>query len=469
MSIKEANTTIAYLYSPKNNINFIEELNNIIYSNTTFTTSNVNNIKSNLKKIYNSKLRYEYKKKNSFRNKQKLLQNKVKDFSDDNTHALKNNLNYKDLEKQIDNINNKNRNRSLSISINKNNQIKLNNKYKNKFQDDLVSRIKNNFNLNPLSNGNINKYYTSKHIYNNKINYSSSISTKSSKELKHDNNYNDFDRKYSYSIKQNSSYISNLLNEEENSMNINKYKNNKKSINKLYLFTARGKIINKSQDSKNFNLTARLLKTMKKSIESKPKSIIKNQKNKKINIYNYYYKSGFINYINNITINKKLNSTFTINSNLLYNNLSSPNISKNKKIKNIQKLNNILKAACKYINLKKEERKTDKFIKDLKTKKDISFSSRFSFDKENQDVNDAFYTSPKSIRSENMNNIILFNKENYGKKRNYMMEKNSFKTNKNLWKTKNLKSFYNSKYFKKDNQKSYIVKSNIIMPVNETS
>ena len=68
-----------------------------------------------------------------------------------------------------------------------------------------------------------------------------------------------------------------------------------------------------------------------------------------------------------------------------------------------------------------------------------------------------------------MNNIILFNKENYGKKRNYMMEKNSFKTNKNLWKTKNLKSFYNSKYFKKDNQKSYIVKSNIIMPVNETS
>ena len=211
-------------------------------------------------------------------------------------------------------------------------------------------------------------------------------------------------------------------------------------------------------------MTTKLIKTMKKNIEHKSNSFSKIRKNKLFNIQSSYYKSDFIRYVDNSINNNyiKLNNHLKFNLKYILNNFGTP---KEKYIKQKHIQNTILTSASNYINSMKEERKTNKFIKELNTKSNNFFPSKFSYNKENYDDNDGFYTSPKSIRIDNREKIILFNKTNY-EKYNNIKKKNTIKTHRNTWKKKNMKSLHEKKNNLKDYQMSYVFKGNTIMPAN---
>lgn len=456
MSIREANSTITNAHSKNFLIN--DGIDSIIKSNKTFNKSN--------KKIYYSKMAYEKKNKknNSFKNNKRKYSSKVRQLTEDNTYNLKKNVNYKELKQEIELINKKNnKNRTLSFSINKHNYNSLNNNF-NTVEQSFASKIKNNFELNQISLHNINKFYSNKNINsNNKIIFSQSYTPKQKNQIKYNNIYNN-NRQFSYSIKQNSSFINILLDEEneEDFMNINKFKRNKLLLNKLYSYASRKKY--KNSYNKDYNITTKIIKGMKKSIEYKSKSCLKIHKNKILNKQNNYFKSDFIKYIDNSTNNYyiTLNNHLKNNSNSISNYIGSPKESNMRKKLNT---NTILNSASNFIDSMKEERKTNKFIKELNSKNNKFCNSRFSYNKENYDDNEGFYNSPKSIRMNNRDNIVLFHKTNY-EKNNNIKKKNFIKAHRNTWKKKNLKSLYENKNPLKDYQKSYVFKNNIIMPAN---
>ena len=459
MSIKEANSTITNAYSEYFFIN--EGMDSIINPYKIFKKFNKSN-----KNINHSKTVYEKKNKkiNSFKNNKKIYSNKARQLTEDNTNNLKKNINYKELKQQIDLINKENRSRTLSFSINKHNYNHINNNF-NTVKQSFASKIKKNFELNKISLYNINKYYSNKNINsNNKIKFSQSYTPKPKYQIKYNNIYNINDRQFSYSIKQNSSFINILLNEEneEDFMNINKFKGNKVLLNKLYSYASRKSF--KSSYNKDYNITAKIIKGMKKSIEYKSKSCSKIHKNKILNKQNKYFKSDFIKYIDNSTTNYyiELNNDLKNNSNSISNYIGLP---KEKNMRKKYNTNTILNSASNYIDSMKEERKTNKFIKELNAKNNKFCNSRFSYNKENYDDNEGFYNSPKSIRMNNRDNIILFHKANY-EKNNNIKKKNIIKTHRNTWKKKSLKSLYENKNHLKDYQKSYVFKGNIIMPAN---
>lgn len=456
MSIREANSTITNVHSKFFLIN--DGMKRIINSNKTFNKNN--------KKIYYSKMAYEKKNKkiNSFNNNKRIYSSKVRQLTEDNTYNLKKNVNYKELKQEIELINKKNRNRTLSFSINKHNYNNLNNNF-NTMEQSFVSKIKNNFELNQISLRNINKFYSNKNINsNNKKIFSQSYTPKPKNLIKYNNIYNNNDRQFSYSIKQNSSFINILLNEEneEDFMNINKFKSNKVLLNKLYSYASRKKY--KNSYNKDYNITTKIIKKMKKSMEYKSKSCLKIHKNKILNKQNNYFKSDIIKYIDNSTNNYylTLNNHLKNNSNSISNYIGSP---KEKNMRKKLNTNTFLNSASNFIDSMKEERKTNKFIKELNSKNNKFCNSRFSYNKENYDDNEGFYNSPKSIRINNRDNIVLFHKTNYEKNNNIKI-KNIIKTHRNTWKKKNLKSLYENKNPLKDYQKSYAFKGNIIMPAN---
>ena len=392
---------------------------------------------------------------------------KLKKLFNKNNYDLKKKRNFEELKEQIDIINKNNRNKYFNNTINKQNKKKLNNYLKYNSQDNAINKYKNNINVNQISFENVNKCWTYKNdIYNN-LSLSPSNTTLTNNQISYKNLYNIKERNYSYSIRQNNSFIKILLNEDKDDyMNINK--NNNKLLNKLYSYSTREKYNYKYPNPKEINLTAKIVKIMKKSLEYKSNSFQKKQINKKLNLQNICYKSDFINYINNSVNNNhtKFNKNLKINSNYFNNDLSPTIKGNNFKNKNNSKLyyNKILKSASNYLDSMKEERKTNNFIRELNKKNSTNYSSRFSFDKENIDNNDEFYTNLKLNKIQE--NIILFQNMNNEKNKKILKKKNSFKTPRNAWKTKNLNHKNN---YLNDNQKSYIVKRNIIMPVNDAS
>ena len=319
----------------------------------------------------------------------------------------------------------------------------------------------------------MNKCYSNKNDYfykNISLSPSNTTITSDHNQISYKNLYNTNDRNYSYSIRHNNSFIKFLLNEDKNDyININK--NNNKVLNNLYSYSTRKRYNYKCQNPKEINITAKIVKIMKKSFEYKSNSLQKKQANKKLNPQNIGYKSDYINYVNNSANNNylKLNKNLKINSNCFNNDLSPKMKANNFKNKKNSKLNKILKSASNYLESLKEERKTNKFIRELKKKNNTSYSSRFSFDKENIDNNDEFYTNLKLNKTNRQEKIILFDNSKKEKNRIILKQKNSFKTPRNTWKTKNLKILYNHKNYLNDNQKRYIVKKNIIMPANNAS
>ena len=457
MSIRELNSTIQKMNSPKI-FNINNDFNDIVNSNKTFTASNTK-FNKKPKKIISSKMSFEKgnKKINYFKNKKRFSNKKIGRHltEDNNIYNLQSTINYKDLKEEIDIINKNNKNRTLDIFINKNNQINLNNNFLYPIQNNLFIKIKNNFEMNPISLKNIDKYYSNKNINtHNKISFSQSLSPKQKTQIRYNNLYNKKDRKFSYSIKQDSSFIKTILDEEkEDCMNINKMHSNKKLLNKLYSYTSR----RNNKNHKESNITKTILKTMKKSIESKSISLSKIHKNKKLIIQNNYYKTEFIEHANNSLNNNyiKLNN-LKFSSKCLYNNSSSTeNNKKNKRIIN---------SATNFINSIKEERNTNKFIKELNKKINIFSRKRFSYNKENYDDNDEFYTSPKSKRMNNRE-IIMFHKTNFETNNNFK-KKEYNTTHRNTWKKNSHKILHDNKSNIRDYQKSNRLKNNIIMPSN---
>ena len=463
MSI-EGNSTLTNFHSPKNIYNFKDS---IINGNKTFNPSR-SSINKNAKKIFYNKMSNENKNKKKYYNKnQKNIFSKMKPkkLINKSNYDFKNKENYKELKEQVDIINKNNRNKIFRNSLNKQNKKKLNNYLKYNSQDNAINTYKNNFKFNQISFEN-NKCYTNKndYIYNNvSLSPSNTTMTSNHNQISYKNLYNLKDRNYSYSIRQNNSFIKILLNEDKDDY-LNIHKNNNKLLNKLYSYSTREKYNYKNPNPKEINITAKIVKIMKKSLEYKSNSLQKKQ---------ICHKSDFINYVNNSVNNNhlKLNKNLKISSHYFNNDLSPTMKGNNYKNKNNSKLyyNKILKSASNYLESMKEERKTNKFIRELSKKNSISHSSRFSFDKENIDNNDDFYTNLKINKMNGQENIILFENTINEKNRAILKKKNSFKTPRNTWKTKNLKILYHHKNYLNDNQKSYVVKKNIIMPANNAS
>ena len=464
MSIIEGNSTLTNFHSPKNIYNSKDF---IINGNKTFNPSR-SSINKNAKKIFYSKMSNENKNKKKYYNKNQkniFSKMKLKKLINKSNYDFKNKENYKELKEQVDIINKNNRNKIFRNSLNKQNKKKLNNYLKYNSQDNAINTYKNNFKFNQISFEN-NKCYTNKndYIYNNvSLSPSNTTMTSNHNQISYKNLYNLKDRNYSYSIRQNNSFIKILLNEDKDDY-LNIHKNNNKLLNKLYSYSTREKYNYKNPNPKEINITAKIVKIMKKSLEYKSNSVQKKQ---------ICHKSDFINYVNNSVNNNhlKLNKNLKISSHYFNNDLSPTMKGNNYKNKNNSKLyyNKILKSASNYLESMKEERKTNKFIRELNKKNSISHPSRFSFDKENIDNNDEFYTNLKINKMNGQENIILFENTINEKNRAILKKKNSFKTPRNTWKTKNLKILYNHKNYLNDNQKSYIVKKNIIMPANNAS
>ena len=470
MSVIEANSTLTNFHSPKNIYSFKDF---IINGSKTFNASKTS-INKTVKKILYSKMSNENDNKNKKKYYNKKKENiKMKKLINKTNDDFKKKEIYKELEEQIDIINKNNRNKFFSNSINKQNKKKFKNFLKYNSQDNSINKFKNNFIFNQTSFENMNKCYSNKNDYfykNISLSPSNTTITSDHNQISYKNLYNTNDRNYSYSIRHNNSFIKFLLNEDKNDyININK--NNNKVLNNLYSYSTRKRYNYKYQNPKEINITAKIVKIMKKSLEYKSNSLQKKQVNKKLNPQIIGYKSDYINYVNNSANNNylKLNKNLKIYSNYFNNDLSPKMKANNFKNKKNSKLNKILKSASNYLESLKEERKTNKFIRELKKKNNTSYLSRFSFDKENIDNNEEFYTNLKLNKTNGQEKIILFDNSKKEKNRIILKQKNSFKTPRNTWKTKNLKILYNHKNYLNDNQKRYIVKKNIIMPANNAS
>lgn len=425
MIIKKTNTSPIYLYYYNDN------------KSDKLIDDKINAIKKRKKDYKISSYSHENRNKmmpysNTSINRIKRNKNKKKIFSignlkesTNNNYNLINSENFQDLKNKIDNLSRENNHKSLSFSFKKNYNLK--------------NRTARNFSSTQLSLDEISKYIT-----NIKSNFDDlkSLSPKSERIIKSLNKRKSFDlskynnvydikkssRKYSYSIKQNNSIISRLLNEEDNdckSININK--NEDKLLNRLYSYTSKTKYFDMYKENSNSDIGK-----------------IAGKENEPINI-----KSNYMSYLNHT------NSQFEKKKNIIRNNISKSNNNISSSFRNGRVNNkNYSKFPTKELFTLFEERNNDKFIKELK-KGNQQYNSRFTFG--NQDSDNEFYNSPKS-GNKFINNLVDKKKP---------LKKNSFNNNyRNNMKEKSFNSYYNQKY-SSTNKKSYIINRNIIMPVNE--
>ena len=425
MIIKKTNTSPIYLYYYNDN------------KSDKLIDDKINAIKKRKKDYKISSYSHENRNKmmpysNTSINRIKRNKNKKKIFSignlkesTNNNYNLINSENFQDLKNKIDNLSRENNHKSLSFSFKKNYNLK--------------NRTARNFSSTQLSLDEISKYIT-----NIKSNFDDlkSLSPKSERIIKSLNKRKSFDlskynnvydikkssRKYSYSIKQNNSIISRLLNEEDNdfkSININK--NEDKLLNRLYSYTSKTKYFDIYKENSNSDIGK-----------------IAGKENEPINI-----KSNYMSYLNHT------NSQFEKKKNIIRNNISKSNNNISSSFRNGRVNNkNYSKFPTKELFTLFEERNNDKFIKELK-KGNQQYNSRFTFG--NQDSDNEFYNSPKS-GNKFINNLVDKKKP---------LKKNSFNNNyRNNMKEKSFNSYYNQKY-SSTNKKSYIINRNIIMPVNE--
>ena len=425
MIIKKTNTSPIYLYYYNDN------------KSDKLIDDKINAIKKRKKDYKISSYSHENRNKmmpysNTSINRIKRNKNKKKIFSIGNlkestnsNYNLINSENFQDLKNKIDNLSRENNHKSLSFSFKKNYNLK--------------NRTARNFSSTQLSLDEISKYIT-----NIKSNFDDlkSLSPKSERIIKSLNKRKSFDlskynnvydikkssRKYSYSIKQNNSIISRLLNEEDNdfkSININK--NEDKLLNRLYSYTSKTKYFDMYKENSNSDIGK-----------------IAGKENEPINI-----KSNYMSYLNHT------NSQFEKKKNIIRNNISKSNNNISSSFRNGRVNNkNYSKFPTKELFTLFEERNNDKFIKELK-KGNQQYNSRFTFG--NQDSDNEFYNSPKS-GNKFINNLVDKKKP---------LKKNSFNNNyRNNMKEKSFNSYYNQKY-SSTNKKSYIINRNIIMPVNE--
>ena len=357
------------------------------------------------------------------KNKKKIFSiGNLKQFTNSNYNLI-NSENFQDLKNKIDNLSRENKHKSLSFSLKKNYNLK--------------NRTERNYSSIQLSLDEISKYLT-----NVKSNYDDliSLSPKSERIIKSLNKRKSYDlskynnlyehkkssKKYSYSIKQNNSIISRLLNEEENDFkNINK--NEDKLLNRLYSYTSKTKYFNIYKENNNPNIGK-----------------ITGKENEPINI-----KSNYMSYLNHTS------SQFEKKKNIIRNNINKLNNNISYSFRNGRVNNkNYSKFPTKEIFSLLEERNNDKFIKELK-KGNKLYNSRFTFD--TQDNDNEFYNSPKP-GNKFINNFVDSKKS---------IKKNSFNNNyRNSMKEKSFNSYYNQNY-SNSNKKSYIINRNIIMPINK--
>ena len=441
MSIKEANKTSINMDSPKNIIDFNIKSNKSYYNNFN-------------KKLYYTKKNNTIDKRHNicYKNKHLLNNIKIKELIEEGKNNYPRKVNYKQFKDKIGDIN------KIFMNINKHNKKNI---FKHKTENDTVNRDKNVYSFNGLSNNNSNTFYSNKNKNPKNISFSSTNRTTSNNTLSFYNNDNNNEKRYSYSINHNSSFIVKLLNEEDDYMNIEIHKNkksNKKLLNKFYSYKQREKDNYKYQNIIEYNKNVKLLKNTKKFIDKNINSKIQKNLIIKKNIHNVDY----INYINGISNNSiKANNNLNINSNYFHNIFSQKN--KEKK-KNYQ--NSILQSYLYFIDSMREERKTDRFIKELNNnkKKLILYTSRFSYDKDNIDASRDFYLTLKSNKINEKEKKNFFHKSNYEQKRSSFREKKALRNN--SWKKKNYKTINSSDIYLKDNHKSYIVVKHNIMPSN---
>ena len=425
MIIKKTNTSPIYLYYYNDN------------KSDKLIDDKINAIKKRKKDYKISSYSHENRNKmmpysNTSINRIKRNKNKKKIFSignlkesTNNNYNLINSENFQDLKNKIDNLSRENNHKSLSFSFKKNYNLK--------------NRTARNFSSTQLSLDEISKYIT-----NIKSNFDDlkSLSPKSERIIKSLNKRKSFDlskynnvydikkssRKYSYSIKQNNSIISRLLNEEDNDFkSINFNKNEDKLLNRLYSYTSKTKYFDIYKENSNSDIGK-----------------IAGKENEPINI-----KSNYMSYLNHT------NSQFEKKKNIIRNNISKSNNNISSSFRNGRVNNkNYSKFPTKELFTLFEERNNDNFFKELK-KGNQQYNSRFTFG--NQDSDNEFYNSPKS-GNKFINNLVDKKKP---------LKKNSFNNNyRNNMKEKSFNSYYNQKY-SSTNKKSYIINRNIIMPVNE--
>jgi hypothetical protein len=284
---------------------------------------------------------------------------------------------------------------------------------------------------NNSSNDHINKLGAKHHLRNNRKNYTPNERIN---DLKYKNLYNNKKhRNYSYSLKIDDKLINNIFkedNEDITNFKIIKTKSNK-LLNKLHCYTARQKYNNRSLDDINSNITTKLLKTMKQSI-NKNNTIHKVLKISNINIHKNYNSCSYINFINNTNI--KIEPKYTNNKKIPIHNDS---IRKDQDVSLF--FENAIKSTSNLIDSMREERETNTFIKELKTGNNKRiFNSRFCYNNENNDITDEFYNKAKKIKKNliknNFFNHINNNANdniNYIKKNNYKLNRNYTNNNKN--------------------------------------
>ena len=314
----------------------------------------------------------------------------------------------------------------------------------------MTTKAKMNRSRNKEFRNNIDKIYTMTYRSKRKQNPSSKVLT---------------------SIKKEKNFVNKILcDNNDDYLDINIHKNKNTLLNKLNHYTKRGNI-----EFEDKNKTQRGLLTIKNLIKRKnmmfsPKSTTNKMYNIPTNLFHYSY-SNYKQYNNNC-LNNCINKTNSKN------NITSPiiteyNIKYNKKkdfSSDLFKIK-ISKSLSNIINSIREQRQTNKFIKELNKNKTFGNNSdkhiKFTFSpNKDEDSNDEFYSPNKSKI-----NIVQFRdtkKLSNNKKINYFIKKNistdNFKRNSKM-KNKNI---YNGVNIRINNFiKGHKDKKHFVMPVNE--
>ena len=381
-------------------------------------------------------------------------------------------------------------NSNTFTNINKNNNQNYNKKFcitteneKNCTRDDILNIFNNN---KIFSNTTKFNYHPSRHNgfeYDYNIHYNL---TNPGKPTNH--------KKMFYSLQKDKSLINKILLNDDIDDYINKIRNNNKLLEQLNYYTKRENFVNNNIYIEE-NKTNEKIKSMKKSIKkmsilntnpnSKDKyeiSKVNEIKNKKEFINLLHYSNNLIR--NNIKfINSLNNATYYYNNNI---NNTSPiltefNLSNDKKLfePKIYK-DTIKRTLSNVIYAMRDERNTNKFIKELNKNNNKNYNSnkiiRFSFSKDkNEELNDEFY-SPLNNRITNIfmtdkeKKCIPFYRTNVGfKKTNHFIQNHTsldnFRRNSKNKKYKSNFCIINQKLFNYIH--GYLNSSNVIMPANQ--
>ena len=381
-------------------------------------------------------------------------------------------------------------NSNTFTNINKNNNQNYNKKFcitteneKNCTRDDILNIFNNN---KIFSNTTKFNYHPSRHNgfeYDYNIHYNL---TNPGKPTNH--------KKMFYSLQKDKSLINKILLNDDIDDYINKIRNNNKLLEQLNYYTKRENFVNNNIYIEE-NKTKEKIKSMKKSIKkmsilntnpnSKDKyeiSKVNEIKNKKEFINLLHYSNNLIR--NNIKfINSLNNATYYYNNNI---NNTSPiltefNLSNDKKLfePKIYK-DTIKRTLSNVIYAMRDERNTNKFIKELNKNNNKNYNSnkiiRFSFSKDkNEELNDEFY-SPLNNRITNIymtdkeKKCIPFYRTNVGfKKTNHFIQNHTsldnFRRNSKNKKYKSNFCIINQKLFNYIH--GYLNSSNVIMPANQ--